>query len=92
VIRLDPHPSRPPDHRWIEQVVRAAFGQRRKTIGKALAAGLGIARDRIETAMRTAGLDPAARAEVLSPADFVRLARALWSLRAPGDAQVSDGA
>jgi 16S rRNA (adenine1518-N6/adenine1519-N6)-dimethyltransferase len=91
VIRLDPHPTRPPDFRWIEQVVRAAFGQRRKTIGKALAAGLGIERDRIETAIRATGLDPAARAEVLSPADFVHLARALRSLRTPG-AEVSDGA
>ncbi|HWN82310.1 MAG TPA: 16S rRNA (adenine(1518)-N(6)/adenine(1519)-N(6))-dimethyltransferase RsmA [Candidatus Udaeobacter sp.] len=85
VIRLDPHASRPPDERWIEQVVRAGFGQRRKTLGKALAAGLALERERIESTMRAAGLDPGARAETLSPADFVRLARALRSSSNAGE-------
>jgi 16S rRNA (adenine1518-N6/adenine1519-N6)-dimethyltransferase len=85
VIRLVPRVAPPPDLPWIERVVRAGFGQRRKTLGKALAAGLGAERAAIEAAMRGAGFDPGARAEVLAPPDFVRLARALGALRPASD-------
>jgi 16S rRNA (adenine1518-N6/adenine1519-N6)-dimethyltransferase len=57
-------------------VVRAAFGQRRKSLANALAAGLGMA---VENARRTviaAGIDPGRRAETLSLAEFSRLAGA----------------
>lgn len=48
----------------------AGFGQRRKMLRSAL-------KDRVsEAALRTAGIDPAARAETLDPADWLRLARA----------------
>ena len=48
----------------------AGFGQRRKMLRSAL-------KDRVsEAALRTAGIDPAARAETLNPADWLRLARA----------------
>ena len=51
------------------QVVRAAFGQRRKTLRNALS---GVA----DSAMiEAAGLRPDARAEQLSVADFIRLAK-----------------
>jgi 16S rRNA (adenine1518-N6/adenine1519-N6)-dimethyltransferase len=65
-------------------VVRAAFGQRRKTLRNALGA---LARDRgldagaLGAAFARAGVDPGTRAERLSTADFARLARAL---EAPG--------
>jgi 16S rRNA (adenine1518-N6/adenine1519-N6)-dimethyltransferase len=85
VIQLVPRARPEPDLLWIERVVRAGFGQRRKTLGKALAAGLGAERAAIEAAMRASGFDPGARAEVLSPADFVRLARALHDFRARHD-------
>jgi 16S rRNA (adenine1518-N6/adenine1519-N6)-dimethyltransferase len=49
-------------------VVRAAFGQRRKTLRNALAGMLDA------DAIASAGLDPGARAEQLAVADFVRLA------------------
>jgi 16S rRNA (adenine1518-N6/adenine1519-N6)-dimethyltransferase len=49
-------------------VVRAAFGQRRKTLRNALAGTLDA------DAIIAAGLDPGARAEQLAVADFVRLA------------------
>ena len=48
-------------------IVRAAFGQRRKTLRNALAGSVDAA------AIAAAGLDPGARAERLSVADFVRL-------------------
>ena len=61
-------------------VVRAAFGQRRKTLRNALgrlAAEGGLDAARITAAFARAGVDPGTRAERLSIADFARLARAL---------------
>ena len=49
-------------------IVRAAFGQRRKTLRNAVAGTVEA------EAILAAGLDPGARAEQLSVADFVRLA------------------
>jgi 16S rRNA (adenine1518-N6/adenine1519-N6)-dimethyltransferase len=51
-------------------VVAAAFGQRRKTLRNALGGLLGAAQ------ISALGIDPGARAEVLSPAQFGALARA----------------
>ena len=53
------------------RLVSAAFGQRRKTLRNALSPMCD------EGALRLAGIDPAARGETLSIADFVRLANAL---------------
>jgi 16S rRNA (adenine1518-N6/adenine1519-N6)-dimethyltransferase len=52
------------------RVVAAAFGQRRKTLRNALATLMGA------EVITRAGVDPQARAEVLSVADFVRLSDA----------------
>lgn len=53
----------------VDMVVRAAFGQRRKTLANAL-------RGRLDAeAIRAAGIDARQRAENLSPGDFVALAR-----------------
>jgi len=71
VVRLVPHrPERIgiDDPRRFADVVRAAFGQRRKTLRNALG-GVCTA----ET-IAAAGIDPQARAEQLAVADFVRLA------------------
>jgi 16S rRNA (adenine1518-N6/adenine1519-N6)-dimethyltransferase len=53
------------------RIVAAAFGQRRKTLRNALA-GIGDA-----AALTAAGIDPGARGETLSVAEFARLANAL---------------
>ncbi|HEU4368956.1 MAG TPA: 16S rRNA (adenine(1518)-N(6)/adenine(1519)-N(6))-dimethyltransferase RsmA [Methylomirabilota bacterium] len=58
-------------------VVRAAFGQRRKTLANALAAGLGLPQDRVREAATTAGVDPGRRAETLTIGEFVSLAARL---------------
>lgn len=54
--------------------VRLAFGQRRKSLRNALAAGWG--RERAERALAAAGIDPGARAEEIDLAGFRRLAEA----------------
>ena len=74
VVRLTPLPAHAlpgVDMRVVERVVKAAFGQRRKTLGNAL-------RDVASTAqIEAAGIDPRTRAEQLAPAAFVVLARQL---------------
>ncbi len=58
-------------------VVRAAFGQRRKTLANALAAGLGLDRAEVTDLVRAAGVDPARRGETLELEEYVELERAL---------------
>jgi 16S rRNA (adenine1518-N6/adenine1519-N6)-dimethyltransferase len=61
-------------------VVRAAFGQRRKTLRNslgALAVARGLDAPALLDAFGRAGIDPGTRAERLSTADFARLARAI---------------
>ena len=78
VVRLVP---RAPEQIGIDDrtrfaaIVRAAFGQRRKTLRNALS---GVAD---EALIEAAGLAPGARAEQLSVADFVRLANVAASSR-----------
>ncbi|MBO9663825.1 16S rRNA (adenine(1518)-N(6)/adenine(1519)-N(6))-dimethyltransferase RsmA [Dokdonella sp.] len=74
VVRLIPRAAgeRPAaDAATIARIVKAAFGQRRKTLANALH-GLVTGE-----CMQTAGVDPKARAEQLAPAAFVALAQAL---------------
>ncbi len=75
IVRLEPlaEPVAPAELRDLEQVTKAAFGQRRKMLRQSLKR---IAPD-AEALIRAAGLDPTARAETLSVADFAALARAL---------------
>jgi 16S rRNA (adenine1518-N6/adenine1519-N6)-dimethyltransferase len=70
VPRADPLPC---NRRRLETVTQAAFGQRRKMLRQSLRS-LGV-----DTAalIAAAGLDPTARAEDISVAGFVALARAL---------------
>ncbi|MFH0810850.1 MAG: 16S rRNA (adenine(1518)-N(6)/adenine(1519)-N(6))-dimethyltransferase RsmA [Pseudomonadota bacterium] len=58
------------------RVVKAAFGQRRKTLHNALRS-LGISPEWIDQAITETGLAPSIRAERLSVAEFARLAEAL---------------
>ena len=55
-------------------VVLAAFGQRRKNLANALAAGLGTGPESTRGLCEAAGIDPGRRAETLSLAEFARLA------------------
>jgi 16S rRNA (adenine1518-N6/adenine1519-N6)-dimethyltransferase len=72
VVRLVPLPvEQLPNiaHGPLDRVVRAAFGQRRKTLSNALSELMDSA------AIQAAGVDPRARAEQLAPAAFVALAQ-----------------
>lgn len=79
VIRIVTHaPPLPSDqHPAFFGLARAGFGQRRKQLLNALASNLKRPRAEIELALRDAGIEPAARAEQLSVADWVRLHLAL---------------
>lgn len=76
MVRVTRHPGAMPTHarHRVAAVVDAAFAQRRKTLRNTLRATFG---DAGVEALRTAGLDPGARAETLDVQAFVRLADAL---------------
>jgi len=75
IVRLEPRPESLAPARLtdLERVTAAAFGQRRKMLRQSLKS---LAPD-AEAFVRGAGLDPTARPEDLSIADFAALARAL---------------
>jgi len=79
VLHLRPHREPPvplPDPRRFAAVVRAAFGQRRKSLANALAAGLAVPAETARDRCQAAGIDPGRRAETLSLAEFAHLALA----------------
>jgi 16S rRNA (adenine1518-N6/adenine1519-N6)-dimethyltransferase len=77
VVEVDFNISRafpPHDETMLFQVIKAAFGNRRKTLKNALSAsGLRIAPEIAQQALISAGIDPGRRAETLTAADFVAL-------------------
>lgn len=60
------------------RVVKAAFGQRRKTVLNALVAGLGVDKERVEAALTAAGVALQRRGETLSLEEFAAVARNLF--------------
>src|SRR3954470_4018506 len=70
--RREPPPG---DRAAVFAVIDAAFAQRRKTLRAALAGWAGSA-DEAERRLRSAGIDPSARGEVLGVEDYARLAGA----------------
>lgn len=65
------------DEEFFIKVVRASFGQRRKTLINSLA-GAGFQREKILAALEVAKISSALRAENLSIEDFANLANALF--------------
>lgn len=59
------------------RVVKAAFGQRRKTLANTLSAGLGLSKAEAADRLSAAGIKATARAEELSMEEFQRLAAVL---------------
>jgi 16S rRNA (adenine1518-N6/adenine1519-N6)-dimethyltransferase len=70
--RRDPPPTTA-SRQEVFAVIDAAFGQRRKTLRAALAGWAGSPA-RAEDALRAAGVDPGARGESLTVAEFARIA------------------
>lgn len=62
---------------WFGRVVKAAFGQRRKTLANSLAGGLGLERSLTTAALVQADIDPKRRAETLEIEEFEAAARCL---------------
>jgi 16S rRNA (adenine1518-N6/adenine1519-N6)-dimethyltransferase len=84
-IDLFPRPLAPEEEiPLLRALVRAAFGQRRKTLNNALGGWLKRERVQIEALLRSQGIDPRRRGETLSIEEFIRLARALRGLTADG--------
>ncbi|MFW6081560.1 MAG: 16S rRNA (adenine(1518)-N(6)/adenine(1519)-N(6))-dimethyltransferase RsmA [Desulfosalsimonas sp.] len=82
VIEIRFHPPRvnAEDENLLSAVVKAAFGQRRKTLRNALAGGeLGAGGREVEAALARAGVDGSRRAETLSVSEFVTLANCFAS-------------
>lgn len=78
VVRLDVRDRLPlegEEERRLFRVVRAAFGQRRKTLCNTLSQGLEISKETAAAAIAAAGLKPAARPEELSLEEFIALSR-----------------
>lgn len=80
VIRLHVRKTPPvavEDEAALFRVIKAAFGQRRKTVCNALSAGLPLPKDAVTAALEHAGVAPTARAETLTLQDFAAITQAL---------------
>jgi len=76
VAELGP-PSAPVlDMGRFRRLVKAGFGQRRKTLGNALRAARLVPDDRLQAALQSAGLDPRRRGETLAVEEWAALERA----------------
>ena len=62
------------------RVVRAGFGQKRKTLRNSLSAGLGMAPAAVERALASAAVDPRRRAETLSLEEWAEVTSAVRRL------------
>jgi len=81
VVRLVPRPAplvaSEEEERRVRDVIRALFQRRRQQLGRSVREAFGVARSEVAGLLEGAGVDPAARVEVLAPERFVALARAL---------------
>ena len=80
VVRMEIRPTpavQVPDEKAYFALVRAAFGQHRKTAANSIAAGLKLPRPQVAAALEAAGLDPRVRPEQLTLEDFAALDAAL---------------
>ncbi len=84
IVHLRRHEPRVPaaDRAWFFRVVKAAFGQRRKSLRNALTAGplVGLSKPDVLAALATVNLDHQRRGETLAFEEFVALADALRPL------------
>ena len=76
VVDLQPLDQPFDDLEALETVAASAFGQRRKTLRRSLAAAAAQAGATADALLEAAGIDPGLRAEVVDVAGFQRLARA----------------
>ena len=80
VVRMEIRPTpavQVEDEEGYFALVRAAFGQRRKTAANAIASGLGLPKDKVIAAIEAAGFDARIRPEALTLEDFAAVQREL---------------
>ena len=80
VVRMDIRPTpavQVEDEAGYFALVRAAFGQRRKTAANSIASGLGMPKESVIAAIEAAGFDPRIRPEALTLKDFAKIQKAL---------------
>ena len=77
-LRRQIYPLRAPD--LFARVVRAAFGQRRKTLLNALVGSFPLTKTEIADVLRSCGLSPMVRGEVLDIAEFDALSHAIHKI------------
>lgn len=83
VIRLIPHKTPPVNvksEKDLFAVIKAGFGQRRKTLSNSLKQIDGLSSDQVKVALEQAGIDPKRRAETLDISEFARLSDSVTSL------------
>ena len=85
VLRLTPASVSPParDPALLARVVKAAFGQRRKTLNNTLtarAAAFGLSPEQLRAILTELAIDPVRRGETLSLAEFVALSNKISDL------------
>ena len=81
VIRLDIRRDKPVDlydEEAFFAVIKAGFGQRRKTLLNSLTGTYGLSKEEILKVMNSVGIDPIRRAETLSIQEFAALANAVY--------------
>ena len=81
VLRLDVRAEKPvavKDEEFLFKVIKAGFGQRRKTILNAISALGDLTKDEVRNALEEAGIDPRRRGETLDIREFAALAEALY--------------
>ncbi|MCQ2428090.1 MAG: 16S rRNA (adenine(1518)-N(6)/adenine(1519)-N(6))-dimethyltransferase RsmA [Clostridia bacterium] len=91
VVRIDLYkekPVVPKDEKTLFRVIRAAFGQRRKTLPNALSAGFGeLSKQAVTEAVTEAGIAANVRGETLSVDDFCRISDRLTEKLSAAEAQ-----
>ncbi|WP_367924509.1 16S rRNA (adenine(1518)-N(6)/adenine(1519)-N(6))-dimethyltransferase RsmA [uncultured Ruthenibacterium sp.] len=80
-LRLHDVPAvSPADEKTMFRVIRASFGQRRKTVANAASAGLGVPKQQVIAALEKAGVSSTARPEQLTLAQYAAFSDALGSV------------
>ena len=90
VIRLDIRKEKPVDlldEASFFAVVKAGFGQRRKTLLNALTGVKGLSKEHIHRVLNEANIDPSRRAETLTIEEFALVSNKVHMLAHAGDAQ-----
>ena len=80
VVRMEIRPTpavQVEDEAGYFALVRAAFGQRRKTAANAIAGGLNLPKEKVIAAIESAGFDARIRPEALTLEDFAKIQQAL---------------